>query len=546
MERTRRRAVGYVLLILGVFVVFTVAYDYGMSAFEGRPRSLLESVQVVVQTFTTTGYGEDAPWRSAEMLALMIVMQLSGIFLIFLTLPLFVVPWLEQRMQYRPQTEFEGSEHVVLCGFTERGRAIIEELEARDVEYVVIVEERETAREMYEEGYEVMVGDGESAKVLETASVPDARAVVLDRGDETNANIALAAREISDTVRVVAFVDDYDLAPYIRLAGVDDVLHPRRLLGRGLADKVTSTLTTRLGDTVAIGGDLEIIELPLQTGCELEGVRLEKSDIRERTGANVIGAWIGGEFVPNPDPSTELNRNMVLLVSGTESQLEAAKDLTRPGDEAPTGHMIIAGYGDVGRTVQRRVSMSVQSTTVIDAVDKPGVDVVGDARDASTFEAANIDEAGAIIVTLASDPDTVFATLVARKLNSDVEIICRADDTNQVSKLYNAGADYVLALSTVAGRMLAESILDEEVITYETQIDVVRTEAPAYVGQTVSEAAIRKETGCTVVAVEREGQVYTELGPSFTIESGDLLFVAGSDENIATFHDVAGLESGAD
>ena len=335
MDRTRRRAFAYIGLFVGAILFYTVAYKFGMQIFEGRSRSFLQAFQIVIETFTTTGYGEDAPWHSTQMLALVVVMQLTGVFLIFLTLPLFVVPWVEKRMEIQPPTSFSDEDHVVICGFSERSDALIDELEAQGVAYVVAVPERQRASRLHEDGYSVIVGDPEMTETLTNASVTDARAVVLDHGDEANATIALSVREITDTVRVVAFIDDSDLAPYLELAGADDILLPRDLLGRGLADKVTSVITTQLGETIDIGADVEIIELPLQKGCDLDGVPIQESGIRERTGANIIGAWINGQFVPNLDPQTVLDRHTVLLVSGEISQLESVMELTSTPGRSP-------------------------------------------------------------------------------------------------------------------------------------------------------------------------------------------------------------------
>ncbi len=541
MDRTRRRAFAYIGLFVGAVAFYTLAYKYGMQFFEGESRTVLQAFQIVIETFTTTGYGEDAPWRSPQMLALVVMMQLSGVFLIFLTLPLFVVPWVEKRLEVQPPDTYAGSGHVVICGFSARSDALIDELDAQNVDHVVVVPERERAKRLHEDGYTVSVGDPETTTSLHAVDVSDARAVVLDHGDEANATIALSVREITDSVRLVAFIDDSDLAPYLELAGVDEVLLPRTLLGRGLADKVTSAITTQLGETVEIGADIEIIELPLQKGCHMDGVTLEESGFREETGANIIGAWLGGEFVANPDPRRTLDRNTVLLISGEVSQLEAAMELTTAPGRSMTRKVIIAGYGEVGSAVAETLQASHIGCTMIDREDRPGVDVIGDATSQQVLEEAGIEEASALIITLGDDTEAVFATLVAREANPDTEIIVRSNETENNSKLYAAGADYVLALSTVSGRMLAESILDEDVISYDTQIDIVRTEAPAFEQQTLSEAGIRARTGCTVIAVERNGTVLTDIGPEYRIQSGDSLVVAGADEDIARFHEVAGV-----
>ncbi|MFB6069734.1 MAG: TrkA family potassium uptake protein [Halanaeroarchaeum sp.] len=540
MERQRRRGVAYVALLIGVTIAFTLAYRYGMATFEGRERSLLASLQVVVETFTTTGYGEDAPWQSAHMLGLMIAMQLTGVFLIFLTLPLFVVPWVERRLEVNPPSTVELEGHVVICGFSPRGEALIDELESQGVEYVVVEDDRERARDLHEAGKTVIHGDPGSTDALSRANVQVAEAVVLDQEDERNATVALSIREVNDDVRTVAFVDDRDLSRYLELAGTDEVLSPHDLVGMSLADKVTSVMTTQLGETVDIGADVEFVELPVQRGAELDGVTLAESGIRERTGANVIGAWLGGEFVPNVAPDRRLDRNTVLLVAGRESQLEAAMDLTLSPERSRTDEVIVAGYGQVGHAVDEVISGAHLRCTVVDVDEKPGVDVVGDATEESTLREAGIDDAAAIIIALGDDDSTVFATLVARAANPDVEIICRANETESVGKLYSAGADYVLAVSSVSGRMLAESILDEDVMTLDTQIDIVRTRAPGLNGRTLAEARVRERTDCTVIAVERDGTVRTDVGPDFRVERGDAVVVAGTDDDINRFYDVVG------
>jgi hypothetical protein len=48
---TDRRIVWYyALTVAGAVAFFTVAYDAGMTVFEGRPRGALYSLEVVVQT----------------------------------------------------------------------------------------------------------------------------------------------------------------------------------------------------------------------------------------------------------------------------------------------------------------------------------------------------------------------------------------------------------------------------------------------------------------------------------------------------------------
>jgi len=533
----------YAGLLAAVAATYTVAFKHGMAFFEGDELTYVESLQFVGQTFTTTGYGEYAPWTSNVMLITVVVMQLSGVFLIFLTLPLFVVPWIEERLEVEPPRSVDLEGHVVICGFGARDETLAAELDAQGVEYVVLTDDRETALSLYEDGWQAVHGDPETERGLERVNVADARTVVLDESDERNATIALTVGDLAPDVQTVCFVEDPSLAEYLRYAGADRVLGPREILGRSLARNVTTTVSSRLGDAVEIGDDFEIVEMPVQYGSDLDGATLGDTDLLEPGGVNAVGAWFAGEFVGSPDPDRELTRNTVLLVAGREDELEAFEGRTLAPDERGGEHVVVAGYGEVGSTVREVLDEEDIDTTVVDVEDRPGVDVVGDATEGGTLRSAGIEDATALVLALGDDTSTVFATLVAREASERVEILCRANDTESARKLYAAGADYVLSLATVAGRMLAQTILDEDVMALDKQIDVVRTEAPALVGQTLAEADVRARTGCTVVAVQRGGEVVSQPDASFRVRDGDALVVVGADADVAQFNELAGVHA---
>jgi len=541
MADQRRRLLTYVGLVIVIVLGYTLVYNWGMSTFEGRPKGLLHSLEIVVQTFTTTGYGEDAPWASAQMKLLMVAMQFTGVFMIFLALPLFVAPWVEARLQTTIPTSVEQmTDHVVLCALSARGEALIDELESWERDYVVIEPDRERAATLREQAIRVIHGDPESTTTLRNAAVHEADTVVADAADERNASIVLAAREVSDMVRIVAFAENPEMTDYLTYAGADEVFTPHHLLGESLANRVQTAISTELGETVEIGTDFELVELAIQDDCPVDSIALKESGIRERTGANVIGIWRDGAFESPPDPEAKLDSDAILLVAGSEVQLESLKQLTMAEARGEGRRsVVIAGHGEVGSTVLAALAEGRIESTVIDTRDDPRVDVVGDASRAETLVEAGVKSAETLILTLGEDNVTMLATLVARELNPDLEILARAEEAESVSKVYRAGADYVLALATVSGRMIASVVLDEEVMSPDIQIQVVRTAAPKLVGDSLDGAAIRARTGSTVVAVERNGDVLTDLDPGMVIEADDTLVVAGTDEAINQFNELA-------
>jgi len=541
MDKWQRRTVYYSAALVGVMLVYAVLYHHGMRIFEGEQHSFLHSLQIVVETFTTTGFGSDAPWETAEMNALVILMDLTGVALIFMALPVLAFPLFEEALSTTVPTSVDDdlSDHVVVCTYTSRADALVDELESRGVDYVVVEPDREQATELYEDDYRVVHADPESVEGLESVRLSAAHALVADVSDRVDASIVLTAKEVAERVPVVSVVEDPDRTAYHELAGADEVLSPRPLLGRGLASKVTTSVETNGTDAVEIGDGFEVAELPLHRGSELVDETLAESGIRERSGVNVIGAWFGSQFESPPDPDARLTSGTVLLVAGQEDQLERLVELTESDlRRFERGETVVVGYGEVGRCIVDALDDAGVPNTVVDRRPKDDVDVVGDAVEPETLREAGIEDARSVILALPDDTTTEFATLVVRDVSPETEVIARVEEPQSVAKMYRAGADYVLSLATVSGRMIASAVLDgADVLSLDRQVEVVRTEAPGLVGERIGDALVRSKTGCTVVAIERDGELLTAVGPDVRVEDGDELVVAGTDEGIQRFNE---------
>ncbi|MEF8774767.1 MAG: NAD-binding protein, partial [Halobacteriales archaeon] len=198
MVRWKRPVARYGALFAALLTVSVVAYHFGMIYLEGEQSTVWQSLQVVVETFTTVGYGSQAGWSDPAMNVLVVVMDLTSFVLVFMALPLVVVPLLEDALESAPPTEVPDSEdHVIIAGHTDRGERLMEELSAWDVEYVAVVEDRDVATSLHEAGVPVVHGDPDSTEGLDSANAGRARAVVADADDQTNASIVLAAREVA-------------------------------------------------------------------------------------------------------------------------------------------------------------------------------------------------------------------------------------------------------------------------------------------------------------------------------------------------------------
>jgi Trk K+ transport system NAD-binding subunit len=128
--------------------------------------------------------------------------------------------------------------------------------------------------------------------------------------------------------------------------------------------------------------------------------------------------------------------------------------------------------------------------------------VVGDAADVAVLREAGIDDAETVIVTTHDDDINVYLTLYCRKLRPDVQLLSRANLERNVSTLHRAGADIVLSYTSAGATAIWNSLDVNPTVVLAEGLDVFRAEVPAaLVGRSLRDAAIRAETGATVVAV---------------------------------------------
>ena len=533
----RDRLVAYYLsALLGLIIVYTVTYNVALAELEGVDQSIFASFEFIVQTMTTTGYGQDSSlWSHPFMFLFVAGAQISGIALGFFTLRLIIIPLFTGAEVDLDNRLAPKSDHVIICEYRRDSAVLLEELTQLGIDYVLISSSEDNAKELSDEGYSVIHGSPQDATAFERASIESARAVIADAGD-ANVNTILTVRSVDAEIDVITLTDDSDMRDILLQTGADTVLSPHGVLGHRLAEKAVSSIRADLTDTIDIGGELEVTEVPIQQGNRLIGTRIRDSQIREETGANIIGAWIDGELQLPPDPDAVIRSNTVLLLTGAHDALEAFSDFVQPARTLRKhDRIIIAGHGEVGQAAREVVTGAELDVVTIDIDDRDGVDIVGDAGSEDVLKEAEIGAADAIIVGLPNDSASLLATVIARSMNSDIEILARVSDTDATRKALSAGADYVLSVPRVSARMVARELRGEDVLAPASQIRLLRVPATPLSGSTLAESGIYERTGCRVVAVEDDAGLTSAIDPHRTFDGTERIVLVGSDEAIQQF-----------
>jgi Trk K+ transport system NAD-binding subunit len=530
MKLWKRRAAITVVGIVVLIFVSSFVYHYTMIAFEGRSPSYFNSLRTVVETYTGTGYGADAPWETPVANLLVTVMDLSTFLLVFIVLPYVLSPVLEEVLSPTVPDSSAATDHVVVCDYTPRTEQLVAEFDRRGVDYVVLVDDEERAIELREEGIDVAHGDPSSADALRRVNVGEASSVVVDTDDDESASVVLSVTEVDPDVRVVVLLRDLSLQKYLRYAGADVVLTPRHLLGRRIAERIRNEVSIAYSDVTGIGDGFALVELTVFSDSPLYDKALEDCQEFSGTELTVAGIWDEGDFTASPPADTRIDEDTVLLVAGPQDSLaEFEKRMYTENGAKPD--VVIAGYGEVGSTVKETLDTSDARCTVIDLEDTDGVDVVGDATEEDVLREAGIEDATAFVVTVQGDDTAIMTVLVARELVSDTDTVARVNDSDNEGKIRQAGADYVLSLPEISGRILAAEVLREEVLSYDRQLKVVRLDGSVLAGKGVDEPPV-SDAGFAVVAVERDDEVITDLPSGFVFRDNDRVLVAGKDNAI--------------
>lgn len=166
----------------------------------------------------------------------------------------------------------------------------------------------------------------------------------------------------------------------------------------------------------------------------------------------------------------------------------------------------------------------------------PDVDVVGDLLATDILIAAGVAEARVVILAGENDSATLLAATVVRDYAPDVPIIACAALEENVSRIQQAGADFALSISQVAGQLLAHHILGE-MASQQAHIKMVKRAASHLAGHHPQDIAICGRNQCTIVAVERNGAVIMDLPPEFILGEGDDFYVCGTVDALNRFYE---------
>ncbi|MEK6953870.1 MAG: NAD(P)-binding protein [Candidatus Micrarchaeota archaeon] len=158
---------------------------------------------------------------------------------------------------------------------------------------------------------------------------------------------------------------------------------------------------------------------------------------------------------------------LVEFVTGYVVNLELGEKRMKKRIDGMKNHIIVCGFGDLGRTACEIFKHSGEEYVVVDLADKAigslkdgnAPYVQGDALMEETLRKAGIQKAKLLVAALNNDSNNVFLVLTAREANKSIKIASRAFSEQSVGKLHGAGADVIVMPEILGGMELAKQAL---------------------------------------------------------------------------------------
>ena len=255
--------------------------------------------------------------------------------------------------------------HVVVVGYGYAGQCVTDVLARLDVPCLVVERDITVADEAEEAGLMVLQGDAANSTILEHARLEHARLLVIAIEQEASAELIVHdARELAPDLAIVARANSDDCVEELVHLGVADVVRPELeggielmrhallRLGYGpqqiqgysndlresgyeaLGNRASFKRRRALERLMASMHDLELTWVPVEEGGELAGRTLAESDLRARTGAQVVARRRGERVTLAVAPDEVLRPGDVLGLMATPEGIEAAEGLAGTGGDA--------------------------------------------------------------------------------------------------------------------------------------------------------------------------------------------------------------------
>ncbi len=312
----------YLMVIVAVGIIgYIVIEEY----------DLVDAIYMTIITASTVGYREVEPLSDAgKIFTVILIISSLGVLTYFLSQ--FTQSLLQTQVSFilrgygRKSKQKKMENHIIVCGYGRNGKQVVKELQSFGESVVVIDKSHDIVINNMGQPVRFMEGDATTDDMLLKADIKTAKSLITSLpNDADNLYVVLTARSLKHDLNIISRASDESSEKKLRIAGVDSVVMPERVGGAHMATMVTQPEVVEFLEHLNIHGESSVMleEIHIEALPDwLRGKPLKELQLRQRTGANIIGLKKAtGDFIINPTPETKLMDNYKLFVLGTTEQI---------------------------------------------------------------------------------------------------------------------------------------------------------------------------------------------------------------------------------
>lgn len=535
----------FILILLVMITVFSIVFHFLMMR-EGQNFSFLTGFYWTLTVMSTLGFG-DITFHSDAGRLFSIIVLLSGMLFLLVLFPFtfinfFYSPWMKAQEQTKVPSELPASTsgHVILTRYGTVTEALIKKLDRFNYNYVVLVSDFPEGLRLRELGVKVMLGNLVDPEAYKAARVENAALVATTESDVLNTNVAFTVRGVSKNVPIIATCSTEHSVDILKLAGSNQVLQLGEIMGVFLSRRANG------GDASAhvIGkfDELQIAEA-MVTGSTLVGQMLKETNLRQEIGVSVVGLWERGKF-KSPESHTLISETTVLVLAGSHEQINIYNKKYGIKSEI-NSPVIIIGGGRVGRATgralaNRQIDYRIIEKDVSRIYDREKT-ILGDAAELEILQVAGIKDSPCVIITTHDDDVNVYLTIYCRMLRPDIQVITRSTLERNLGTMHRAGADFVMSYASMGANTILNLLQRSDILMVAEGLDLIKVKVPHKLeGRSILESSIRKETGCTVIAIRANEEMNINPDPHTILEKNSEIILIGTVESENRFFEIYG------
>ena len=408
------------------------------------------------------------------------------------------------------------TKRVLVCGLGRFGLKVVELLSARGATVIVITDihtRNDRLEAAASAGASIVTGDMRDATVRAKVDLHTLDAAILTAADDaTNLEVALELRASEPSIRVIMRTSNERLSSHLeREFGIHRVLSPAAVAADAFTEAIIAalpasergmpkrrhrpgwSLTPRKRDIVLLGTLLMCI---MTTSALVFHATMRLSWLDSLYFTTTTVTTVGfGDFNLREAPVAAKLAGMALMLGGvvtiavfsslfTNWLLAGGAIVARTEAAArrKSGHIVLCGYGTVGRAVTEQLVSRGFDVVVIEGSETIVRDVLpvskspvisGDATKSTVLMRAGIDRACVLIATTSNDALNLEIGLVAQSLleewhqkhpellNIPLRMVLRCFDADVAARISAAGSTYsVLSEAKVAAPVFVAAALD--------------------------------------------------------------------------------------